>query len=109
MYDAFNSMEKYSFGKAVSAVDVLTTRYEDNPDALLKVLFCVVDLLKLYKAQQYGSIIQILKGNKSIFSKESWNIQTHNAFISRQMFVRLIGLPVRVTKIIPLLIFCSAA
>lgn len=71
-------MEKYSFGKAVSAVDVLTTRYEDNPDALLKVLFCVVDLLKLYKAQQYGSIIQILKGNKSIFSKESWNIQTHN-------------------------------
>lgn len=77
LYDAFNSMEKYSFGKAVSAVDVLTTRYEDNPDALLKVLFCVVDLLKLYKAQQYGSIIQILKGNKSIFSKESWNIQTH--------------------------------
>lgn len=55
-------MEKYSFGKAVSAVDVLTTRYEDNPDALLKVLFCVVDLLKLYKAQQYGNIIQILKG-----------------------------------------------
>lgn len=78
LYDAFNSMEKYSFGKAVSAVDVLTTRYEDNPDALLKVLFCVVDLLKLYKAQQYGNIIQILKGNKSIFSKESWNIQTHN-------------------------------
>ena len=78
LYDAFNSMEKYSFSKAVSAVDVLTTRYEDNPDALLKVLFCVVDLLKLYKAQQYGNIIQILKGNKSIFSKESWNIQTHN-------------------------------
>ena len=78
LYDAFNSMEKYSFGKAVSAVDILTTRYEDNPDALLKVLFCVVELLKLYKAQQYGSIIQILKGNKSIFSKDSWNIQTHN-------------------------------
>lgn len=78
LYDAFNSMEKYSFGKAVSAVDVLTTRYEDNSDALLKVLFCVVELLKLYKAQQYGSIIQILKGNKSIFSKDSWNIQTHN-------------------------------
>lgn len=78
LYDAFNSMKKYSFGKAVSAVDVLTTRYEDNPDALLKVLFCVVELLKLYKAQQYGSIIQILKGNKSIFSKDSWNIQTHN-------------------------------
>ena len=78
LYDAFNSMEKYSFGKAVSAVDVLTTRYADNPDALLKVLFCVVELLKLYKAQQYGSIIQILKGNKSIFSKDSWNIQTHN-------------------------------
>lgn len=78
LYDAFNSMEKYSFGKAVSAVDVLTTRYEDNPDALLKVVLCVVELLRLYKAQQYGSIIQILKGNKSVFSKDSWNIQTHN-------------------------------
>ena len=71
-------MEKYSFGKAVSAVDVLTTHYEDNPDALLKVLFCVVELLRLYKAQQYGSVIQILKGNKSVFSKDSWNIKTHN-------------------------------
>lgn len=78
LYNAFNRMEKYSFGKAVSAVDVLTTHYEDNPDALLKVLFCVFELLRLYKAQQYGSIIQILKGNKSVFSKDSWDIKTHN-------------------------------
>lgn len=78
LYNAFDKMEKYSFGKAVSAVDVLTTHYEDNPDALLKVLFCVVELLRLYKAQQYGSVIQILKGNKSVFSKDSWNIKTHN-------------------------------
>lgn len=78
LYNAFDKMEKYSFGKAVSAVDVLTTHYEDNPDALLKVLFCVVELLRLYKAQQYGSIIQILKGNKSVFSKDSWDIKTHN-------------------------------
>lgn len=78
LYNAFDKMDKYSFGKAVSAVDVLTTHYEDNPDALLKVLFCVVELLRLYKAQQYGSVIQILKGNKSVFSKDSWNIKTHN-------------------------------
>ena len=78
LYNAFDKMEKYSFGKAVSAVDVLTTHYEDNPDALLKVLFCVAELLRLYKAQQYGSIIQILKGNKSVFSKDSWDIKTHN-------------------------------
>lgn len=78
LYEAFNNMEKYSFGNAFSAVDVLTTRYEDNPDALLKLLFCLVDLSMLYKTQQYGRIIRILKGNKSIFSKNSWNIQTHN-------------------------------
>lgn len=77
LYDAFNNMEKYSFGKALSAVDVLTTRYEDNPDALLKLLFCVVELSKLYKAQQYGTIIQVLKGNKAIFNKDSWSIQVH--------------------------------
>ena len=78
LYNAFDKMEKYSYGKAVSAVDVLTTHYEDNPDALLKMLFCVVELLRLYKAQQYGSIIQILKGNKSVFGKDSWNIKSHN-------------------------------
>lgn len=78
LYEAFDGMEKYSFGKAYSAVDVLTERYEDNPDALLKLLFCVVELSRLYEAQQYGRIIQILKGNRSIFSKDSWNIQTHD-------------------------------
>lgn len=77
LYEAFNSMEKYSFGKAFSAVDVLTTRYEDNPDALLKLMFCIVELSRLYKAQQYGRLIQVLKSNKSMFSKDSWNIQTH--------------------------------
>ncbi len=78
LFEAFDSMERYSFGRAYSAVDVLTESYLDNPDALLKLLFCIVDLAKLYDAQQYGRMIQIMKKNRSIFSKDSWNIQTHS-------------------------------
>lgn len=79
LYEAFNRMEKYhDFYKAYSAVDVLTESYTDNPDSLLKLLFCVVELYVFYCKQQYGKIIQTLKSCKAIFSKESWYIQTHN-------------------------------
>ena len=77
IYNAFDKMKKYSFGKTYSAVDVLTTCYEDNPDPLLKLLFCVVELASFYNKQQYGRIIQVLRNNKSIFDKKSWLIQTH--------------------------------
>ena len=78
LYEAFNSMKRYSFGKTYSAVDVLTENYVDNPDALLKLLFCMVELKSYYQTRQYGRIIQTLKSYKSIFSRESWLIQTHN-------------------------------
>ncbi|MDL2238464.1 UvrD-helicase domain-containing protein, partial [Christensenellaceae bacterium OttesenSCG-928-K19] len=78
LYQAFDCMEKYSFGRAYSAVNVLTTSYNDNPDPLIKLLYCIVDMAGDYQAQQYGLIVQTLKAYKSMFCKDSWHIRTHD-------------------------------
>lgn len=78
LFKAFSSMEKYSFGRSYSAVDVLTTPYEENPDPLLKLLYCVVRMAKNFQKGQYGPIIHTLKSNKSMFFQETCVIKTHN-------------------------------
>lgn len=78
LYEAFDSMEKYSFGKTNTAVNVLTTPYEDNPDPLMKLLYCIADMAGNYKAQRHGLIIQTLKANKSLFCKDGWFIKSHS-------------------------------
>lgn len=78
LYQAFDSMEKYSFGKSYSAVTVLTTPYADNPDPLLKLLYCIVYMASCFQTHQYGLIIQTLKAHKSIFCKESCYIKNHS-------------------------------
>ena len=70
LFKTFSSLEKYSFGRSYSAVDVLTTPYEENPDPLLKLLYCVVRMAKNFQKGQYGPIIQTLKSNKPCFFKK---------------------------------------
>jgi len=78
LYQAYDSMEKYSFGKTYSAVNILTTAYDDNPDPLIKLLYCVVDMWTDYKEQQFGLIIQKLKNHKSMFCKDGWFVKSHS-------------------------------
>ena len=73
----FDSMEKYSYGKTYSAVDILTTSFNDNPDPLMKLLYCIVDIFRCHQLQKYGLIIQTLRDNKTIFCKDSWYIKEH--------------------------------
>lgn len=78
LFQAFSSMKKYSFGRSYSAVDVLTAPYEENPDPLLKLLYCVVRMAKNFQKGQYGPIIQTLKSNKSMFCQETCSIKNHS-------------------------------
>lgn len=82
LYQAFSDMDKYSFGKTYFAASVLTTPYEDNPDPLLKLLYCIVYMSCCYQKQQYGLIIQTLKANRSMFCKDSWYIKKHSDKLS---------------------------
>jgi DNA helicase-2/ATP-dependent DNA helicase PcrA len=77
LYQVYDEMEKYSFGKTYSAVDVLTTAFIDNPDPLMKLLFCIANMAIPYRALQYGVVVQTLKAYKSMFCRESWNIRAH--------------------------------
>jgi DNA helicase-2/ATP-dependent DNA helicase PcrA len=78
LFGAFSKMEKYSYGKTYSAVDVLTASYEENPDPLLKLSYCVVSTAKNFQKGQYGPIIQTLKSNKSMFCQEICGIKKHS-------------------------------
>ena len=87
LYEAYDEMEKYSFGKTYTAVNILTTPFADNPDPLIKLLYCIVDIEALFKAEKYGLIIQILKTYRTMFCKESCHIRTHND--KRKLFEKL--------------------
>jgi len=77
LYQAFENMEKYSFGRTHTAVNALTTAYKDNPDPIMKLLYCIMDMRVSYQAKQFGVVIQSLKKYKPMFSKESWHIKSH--------------------------------
>ena len=78
LFQAFSRMEKYSYGRSYTPVDVLTASYEDNPDPLLKLSYCVVRMAKDFQKRQYGSIIQNIKSNKSMFCQETCSIKSHS-------------------------------
>ena len=87
LFQAFSKMEKYSYGRSYSAVDVLTSPYEENPDPLLKLLYCVIRMAKNFSKGLYGPIVQTLKSNKSMFRLEACSIKNHDDKI--RLFQRL--------------------
>jgi DNA helicase-2/ATP-dependent DNA helicase PcrA len=78
LYQAFSKMDKYSFEKRYSPVDVLICEYRDNPDPLMQLLYLLVDMYYDFKKKLYGVIIQKAKSYKSIFSQANWHISTHS-------------------------------
>lgn len=87
LFQAFSDMEKYSFGKGHSATEVLTTFYKDNPDPLLKLLYCVARMAKDFQKRQYGLVIQTLKSNRFMFCRETCDIHKHGEKV--QLFQNL--------------------
>ena len=87
LFQAFSNMEKYSYGRSYSAVDVLTAPYEENPDPLLRLLYCVLRMAKDFSKGLYGPVIHALKTNKSMFCLEVCSIKNHNDNI--RLFQRL--------------------
>ena len=77
LYNSIDKMEKYSYGKTYSAVDVLIEEYTDNPDPLIKLLYLIADMFHDYKNLKYGPIIREFRANKSMFNQDGWNIVHH--------------------------------
>ncbi|MCG9969896.1 UvrD-helicase domain-containing protein [Pelotomaculum terephthalicicum JT] len=78
LYQAFDSMDKYAFGRAYSPVDVLTSDYDENPDPLIKLLYLIVDIYYNYENRLYGLIIQKLRNHTALVNKDGWYITSHS-------------------------------
>lgn len=77
LYNAYSKMSRYDHTSQYSAVDVLTTAPEDNPDSLMRLLFLLFEMLRCFESCKYGSIIQKANQNKGIFNRDSWRLVKH--------------------------------
>ncbi|MGE8075263.1 UvrD-helicase domain-containing protein [Listeria welshimeri] len=75
---ALEYTQKYTYNSTYSIVDILTTPYLDNPDPLIKLLYLITDMCAEYHLGRYGLIIQELRKNKMIFTKQTYIIKTHS-------------------------------
>ena len=48
LYNAYENMEKYSFGRKYSPTDILSDMSSDNPDILMKFLFLLNNIMSFY-------------------------------------------------------------
>lgn len=78
LYECYNDMEMYSFGKKYTPSDVLSDLSDDNPDILMKFLFFIDKIFTLYSNRNYGSVISTCKRQIKYFNTSSLNLQHHN-------------------------------
>ena len=77
LYDAYVGMEKYSFGKKYSAVDVLTKEDTRKNDALLSFLFMVDRIVRDYMQGRYGEVLRIIRKGNAYCESENYIIRKH--------------------------------
>lgn len=61
LYSTYEKMEAYSFGRKYSPTDVLSDMSNDNPDALMKFLFLLNNIMVLYTKENYGMLISVCR------------------------------------------------
>ncbi|OJG90759.1 hypothetical protein RV16_GL001007 [Enterococcus saccharolyticus] len=77
LYTTFSRMERYSFGKKYSVVDVLTNITKDNPDSLMRLIFLVAEINNNYTSNNYGAIVQKIKEEQPILGIKDWKLSNH--------------------------------
>lgn len=77
LYDAFNSMDKYRFGRKYSVVDVLTKEEARSEDVLLTFLFIVDRLIRYYNQGYYGEVIKIIQKEHVYLNSVKYAIKIH--------------------------------
>ena len=77
LYNAYESMEKYSFGKKYSPTDILSDMSRDNPDILMKFLFLLNNIMNFYANENYGMVISLCKKESKFFDSSQFKIKKH--------------------------------
>lgn len=76
LYSKVNKMDKYKFGSKYSANDILGDNSIDNPDKLFRLLFLTCEIVNLFKCNQIGKLIHLIKNNKS-FKNKNISLKNH--------------------------------
>ena len=77
LYNAYESMEKYSFGRKYSPTDILSDMSRDNPDILMKFLFLLNNIMNFYANENYGMVISLCKKESKFFDSSQLKIKKH--------------------------------
>lgn len=77
LYYAYENMEAYSFGRKYSPTDILSDMSSDNPDALIKFLFLVNNVMQFYLNGNYGMVISVCKKEDRYFNTSQFKIKRH--------------------------------
>lgn len=78
LYDAFNKMEQYKYGRKYTAVDILTKEELREQDILLKLLFLLVEICKSYDEKRYGDTFRFIRKNPKIFNVKDYLVKKHS-------------------------------
>ena len=78
LYNCFEKMDMYSFGKKYSPSDVLSDLSDDNPDPMMKLLFLIAKIVSLYNANNFGTIISLCKTHTKFFNASTLRIFKHS-------------------------------
>lgn len=72
LFNAFSNIDKYSFGKKISATEILLNGDEtDNQDDLLKFMIIMYKINDFWQKKTFGSFLKICRDNKKIFNIQS--------------------------------------
>lgn len=77
LYNAFNHIGKYGFGKQISASDILLNGDEtDNQDILLKFMIIMYKINDCWQKKIYGSFLKKCRTNKQIFNLQNITLRS---------------------------------
>lgn len=69
LYDAYSKIEKYSYGRKISAIDILLENNSlDNEDDLLSLMIMMYNLNDSWQNKIYGLFLKTCRDNKRIFN-----------------------------------------
>lgn len=77
LYSTYEKMEAYSFGRKYSPTDVLSDMSNDNPDALMKFLFLLNNIMVLYTKENYGMLISVCRKENKFFNSSLFQLKRH--------------------------------
>ena len=98
LYRVFSKMDRYSFGKKHSVIDVLTDNTKDNPDSLMRLIFSVAFINNNYASNNYGVIVQKIKNEQSTIGLKDWKLSSHQDKVTLNAILEELALIVSSSK-----------